>query len=53
MYEWNKKSFEKSIEELSKCYPCGIPISKDDKMLYHIATYHVAADDVPYAPLYV
>lgn len=52
LYEWNKKSFEDSVNELMQKYPNGIPIEDDGKHFYHIATYHVACGPVPYSPLY-
>lgn len=52
MYEWNKDSFEDAIEKLCKKYPYGVPIDEDGRALYHIATFHIAGGEVPYAPLY-
>lgn len=51
MYDWNKLSFKDAIEKMVKKYPYGIPIDKDDRVLYHIATYHIEQGEVPYAPL--
>ena len=51
MYEWNKKSFEVSIEELLRKYPKGIPIGGRGEELYHIATFHEERGRVPYSPL--
>lgn len=52
MYSWNRDSFDDAIKKLIKKYPNGIPIGPDGRALYHIATYHVAEWEVPYAPLY-
>ena len=52
LYEWNKKSFKDSIDELNKNYPKGIPIDENGHQLYHIATFHVVNGEVPYSPLY-
>lgn len=52
MYDWNKESFEDAMRRLIKKYPNGVPISEDDRFLYHIATYHIANGEVPYAPLF-
>lgn len=51
MYSWNRDSFDDAIKKLIKKYPNGIPIGPDGRALYHIATYHVAEWEVPYAPL--
>ena len=53
MYEWTKESFDDAITKLMKKYPDGVPISDDGVQLYHIATYHVAEWEVPYAPTFV
>lgn len=52
LYEWNKETFEEAIKRLQKEYPYGIPISEGDRTLYHIATYHIEPDQIPYAPLF-
>lgn len=52
MYDWNKDSFDEAVTKLMKQYPQGIPIADGDRMFYHIATYHVANGEVPYAPLF-
>lgn len=52
MYEWNKDSFEDAVEKLCKKYPQGVPLDEHGRALYHIATFHVAGGEVPYAPLY-
>ena len=52
MYEWNRDSFDDAVKKLLKKYPNGIPIGPDGRALYHIATYHVAEWEVPYAPLF-
>lgn len=51
MYAWNKDSFDDAVKKFMKKYPNGIPIGSDGRALYHIATYHVAEWEVPYAPL--
>ena len=51
MYSWNRDSFDDAVKKLIKKYPNGIPIGPDGRALYHIATYHVAEWEVPYAPL--
>lgn len=51
LYDYNNKKFEDSIKELLKKYPHGIPISDDDRELYHIATYHCEPYHVPFSPL--
>ena len=52
MYEWNKKTYQDCINELKNKYPLGIPIDECGRQLYHIATYHVVDDFVPFSPLY-
>ena len=52
LYDWNRLSFDKSIEKLLNAYPNGIPISDDDKTLYHIATFHIAQQEIPYSPYF-
>lgn len=52
LYEWNRNSFEDSINALKRKYPHGIPIDEHGRQLYHIATYHVVDGEVPYSPLY-
>lgn len=51
LYDYNNKKFEDSIKELLKKYPHGIPISDDDRELYHIATYHCEPCHVPFSSL--
>lgn len=52
MYEWNKTSYEDAIKKLVQKYPYGVPIDEHGHALYHIATYHIAQGEVPYAPLF-
>lgn len=52
MYDWNKDSFDDAIKKLIKKYPNGVPVTEDDRILYHIATYHIENGEVPYAPLF-
>lgn len=52
MYTWNKQSFDEAVQNLLKKYPHGVPIDENERTLYHIATYHIAGGEVPYAPLY-
>lgn len=52
MYNWNKKSFEDAVKDFLTKYPNGIPLEDGGRTLYHIATYHIAGGEVPYAPLY-
>lgn len=52
MYDWNKTSYEDAVKKMIIKYPYGIPIDDNDKMLYHIATFHEECSEVPYAPLY-
>ena len=52
MYNWNKKSFEDAVKDFLTKYPNGIPLEDGGRTLYHIATYHIAGGEVPYAPLF-
>lgn len=52
MYDWNKKSFEESIAELSRRFPFGIPVDEEGCRLYHIATFHIEKEEVPYSPYF-
>jgi hypothetical protein len=46
-YDWNKKQYNESIEDLIRIYPKGVPLGHHG-FLYHLATFHCEPDQVPY-----